>query len=276
MKRRMPPENRGQGAGDKGFALLVVLWSLVLISLLTAQILASGRTAMALADNVRAGAALRARADGAINEALFHLLSGGTAHWPPDGSEHLLNAGGVPVAVKIRLLDNKINPNLASTALLAGLFQACGAARAQAFQLADAVVQWRSQAVSQQAGQSEIAQYKQAGLPFGPPGQPFNDTSEMAYVIGMPPGLLARAEPYMSLYQAGDPNPEDSDAVVRQALTLAGQTGVSSTGYASTQPVVSITATAQGAGGLAVHRVAIIGIATGDGPYQFLSLTDGH
>ncbi len=270
------PENRGAGTGQRGFALLVVLWSLIIISLITAQILASGRTAVALANNVRAGAEMRARADGAINEALFHLLSGGTAHWLPDGSEHLLNEDGTPVAVRIRMLDNKINPNLASTALLAGLFQACGATKAQSFQLADAVIQWRSQAVSQQAEQSALAQYQQAGLPFGPPGRPFKDISEMAYVMGMPAGLLARAEPYMSLYQAGDPNPEDSDAVVRQALTLAGQTGVSSTGYASTQPVVSITATTQGAGGLAVHRVAIIGIATGNGPYQFLSLTDGH
>lgn len=258
---------------ERGFALLVVLWSLVLISLLTAQILASGRTATQLADNVRAGAQAQARADGAINEALLHVLSGGADRWAPDGSLHVLSPPGGPVSVQIRLLDDKINPNLASTALLAGLFQACSATKTQAYQLAYSVIQWRSRPVSQQAGQAALANYKQVGLTVGPPGHPFDNLADLSYVIGMPPTLLAQAMPHMSLYQPGDPDAAHADPVVRQALSLSGQPGAREDVYEGTQPVVSITAEAIGPGKTAVRRTAIISFGSNGQPYQYLALT---
>ena len=271
----MMPVCSAAKAGERGFALLIVLWSLVLISLLTAQILASGRTAVVLAGNIRAGAQARASADGAVNEALLHLFSSGADHWPPDGNVHRLNSASGPVDVRIRLLDDKINPNLASSALLAGLFQACGATSSQAFQLAGAVIQWRSQAVSRQAEQAALETYKQAGLPFGPPGRAFVNLGALADVVGMPPALLARAAPHMSLYQPGDPDATQADAVVRQALTLSGQPGAKDDVYDATPPVISIEAEIAGPGKLAVRRNAIIRIAADGEPYQFLSLTDG-
>lgn len=261
-------------SGDRGFALLVVLWSLVLISLLTMQILASGRTSVLLAQNVQAGAQARARADGAINEALFHLLSNGAAHWPPDGATHILSTAGGPVSIQIRLLDSQINPNLASASLIAGLFQVCGATKTQAYQLADAAIQWRSLAVSQKAEQTALAKYKQAGLAFGPPGHAFGNLAELANVIGMPSALLACATPHMSLYQPGDPDAAHADATIRQALALSGQPGAKSNVYAAMPPVVMIEADTYASNKLAIYRTAFIGIASGGVPYQFLSLSD--
>ena len=134
-------------ARDRGFALLVVLWSLVLITLLTTQILASGRTALTLAGNLRAAAEERAEADGAINEAVFHLLAQGAQNWQADGSCHLLATGRIRLAVRVTSVAGKINPDLALAVLLAGLFQAAGAPAEQAQQLANAIIDWRSPAV---------------------------------------------------------------------------------------------------------------------------------
>ncbi len=261
---------------DRGFALLVVLWSLVLITLLTTQILASGRTALTLAANLRDAAEARASDDGAINEAIFHLLSNGANHWPADGSPHVLGSGDVTLTVRINGLAGKINPNLASTALLAGLFQAVGGAPSQANQLANAIIAWRSPAISKSATQALLANYRRANLPYGPPGQPFADLSELADVIGMPPSLLAKALPYMSLYQSGDPDPALADPVVRKALTLSGQAGTNSNAYAGNFPVVSIDAQVAGPGKLAVGRNAIVSLAGADAaaPFQVLSLSD--
>jgi general secretion pathway protein K len=145
-------------ARDRGFALLVVLWSLVLIALLTTQILSTGRTAMALAANASSAAQAQAHADGAINEAIFHLLSSGAGHWQPDGTMRLLvDDDGETLSVRIRPLDDKINPNLASANLLAGLFRASGATSTQAIQLANAILQWRSPAESTQATRATLA-----------------------------------------------------------------------------------------------------------------------
>lgn len=252
-------------ARDRGFALLVVLWSLVLIALLTTQILASGRSALRLAANLRDAAVAQASADGAINQALLHEISSGPDHWTPDGTAHQLGGG---ITVRITDLASRINPNLASTALLTGLFQACGASQDQALQIANAIIAWRSQAVSQTAAQALQAAYKQAGKPYGPPYRNFADLSELGDVMGMTPALLAAALPHMDLYQSGDPDPSQADPVVRQALSLSGQAGSSASVYSGTNLVVSIEAQWGG-----LHRKAIVSIAS-TSRFQFLALTD--
>jgi general secretion pathway protein K len=264
---------------DRGFALLVVLWSLVLISLLTTQILASSRTAVTLAANISAAAQARARADGAINQAIFHLLATGAGHWPPDGSIHVLaEDGGETLSVRIRVLDDKINPNLASAGLLGGLFQASGATSTQAVQLANAVVQWRSLAVSKQAMQATRAAYQRAGLHYGPAAHPFDDLSELADVIGMPPALFAAATPHMSLYQTCAPDPAHADLAVRRALALSGEPGSPNVAENGSLSPVSIESQVDGPGKLTVRRDAIVSIngVLAPAPFQFLALADGY
>jgi general secretion pathway protein K len=267
----MPPRN-------KGFALLIVLWSLVLIGLLTTQIVASGRTATMLAGNLREAAQARAAADGAINEAIFDLVSTGADGWQADGSLHLLQDGGIPVTLRIDSLAGTINPNLASTALLAGLFQAVGAGPGQAHQIANAIIDWRSPALNKQQDEARLAAYRRLGLPYGPPGRDFADLSELADIANMPPALLANALPYMSLFQMGDPDPTKADPKVRQALALSGQSGSSASVYTGASPVVSIQAVAGIKGRLAVRRHAVVSIVgqNGASPFEMLSLTDGY
>jgi len=266
---------RGAG-GERGFALLIVLWSLVLIGLLITQVLATGRTATVLAYNLRAAAAARAGADGAINEAMFHVLSYGPTHWASDGTPHVVDEGGLTITVRVESLGGKINPNLASTGLLAGLFQAVGAAPGQAAQLANAIIAWRSPAATKNDKQALLAAYRRAGLRYGPPGRGFADLSELADVIGMTPALLAAALPHMSLYQSGDPDPAQADGQVRRALALSGQGGATGNAYEGTSPVVSIEAEADGQGHLTVYRRAIVSLPGADAavPFQFLSVTD--
>ena len=277
--RPLPEKNRTTCRADRerGFALLIVLWTLVFLAFLMTQILTTGRTAVALAGDLRGAAEARAAADGAIYEALFHVLSTGADHWPSDGSLRTLNDSGVTVSVRVESLANKINPNLASTALLAGLLQAVGAAPAQAARLAGAVTDWRSQAATKQAAADELAAYRRGGYRYGPPGRPFADLGELGDVIGMPPSLLAKALPEMSLYQSDDPDPTISDGVVQRALILSGQPGSSSSVYDGSVPVVSIEAEAEAPGGVTAHRKAIVSIGGSDAPEPFsiLLLTDG-
>lgn len=262
---------------ERGFALLVVLWSLVLITLVTTQIMATGRTALSLATNMRNAAAARACADGAINEAVFHLIATGPGHWPVDGAAHELDSCGMKVTVRASSLAGRINPNLASTALLAGLFRAVGAPPAQAQQLALAIIAWRSPAETDAGAKALFAAYRRAGLAYGPPAQEFSDMSELADVIGMPPALLAKALPHMSLLQSGDPDPALADPVVRQALTLSGQAGSNGNVYEGTSPIVAISALAEAPGRVAVRRDAVVSVAGVNGPVPFklLSLHTG-
>jgi general secretion pathway protein K len=250
---------------------------MVLLGLLFTQLLASGRSALALASNLRNAAEARAQADGAINLALFHLLSTGSGQWAADGSLHDLDGHGT-ITVQVRSLADKINPNLASTSLLAGLFQASGAPSVQAQQLAQAIIQWRSPQVSQQATNAILAEYRKAGLSYGPPGRPFLDLSELGNIIGMTPALLALVLPHLSLYQTTDPNPAVSDAIIRRALILSGPPAAGTAGYNGSAPVVTIEAIVKGQGGAVARRDAIASIAGANTstPFQILSLTDGQ
>lgn len=260
---------------ERGFALLIVLWSLVIISLLLTQILSAGRGALRLADTLRGAAIAQACADGAINEALLHIIETGPEHWPADGSAHRLSCGGLAVTVRGTSLADKLNPNLASTALLAGLFGQIGAGPDQAMQLAQNIVAWRSPALSPQAAAQLISRYRQAGLAYGPPGRAFADLSALGDVMGMTPALLAAAKPYMSLYAAGDPDPAIAPPALRRALKAAGQTGSVQGSYNGADMVVSISAEAAPTG---PRRVAIVSI-TGAGaavPFRILAQSGGY
>ena len=66
---------------ERGFALLVVLWSLVLLGLLLAQVMAAGRSAVALAGNLRAASVARAAADmGIASVAVYSEDDGRSLH----------------------------------------------------------------------------------------------------------------------------------------------------------------------------------------------------
>ena len=92
----------------------------------------------------------------------------------------------------------------------------------------------------------------------------------------MPPALLARALPYMSLYQTGAPDPHIAGPVVRRAMALSGDTAPTG-GFQGNFPTATITAEEDGPGALVVKRTAIVSIAGANAatPFQLLSLTDG-
>jgi general secretion pathway protein K len=57
-----------------GFALLIVLWTMVLLALLVAQFTTTGRNEVQVAANLRANAVTEAAADGALFEAIMRLV----------------------------------------------------------------------------------------------------------------------------------------------------------------------------------------------------------
>jgi general secretion pathway protein K len=120
-----------------GFALIIVLWTLVLIAFIVAHLTASGRTEIRIATNLVANAAAQAAAEGAIYEAIFNLSDPQpNQRWQVDG-----NARELLSRVTLRLEDEAwwINPNSASPALLEALLRATGSDPESARCLANAI-----------------------------------------------------------------------------------------------------------------------------------------
>jgi general secretion pathway protein K len=244
------PKIRRSGR-NRGFALLIVLWSMVLLSLLFSRLVSAGRSEAEIAFNLRRAAQLQAQADGLLYNVIFGLL-GGPGGWTADDSLRRIRLAASVAVVSVVNLGGRINPNSASGALLDALLHRVGADATTADAISEAMVDWRSPAGP---GRFEAPQYAAAGLSYSPPGSPFQSIGEIGLVIGMTPALLANLAPHLSLYNGDDPDPRFADPVVMQALRDAGMATAPS-GAARPPRDVVINIVIRGADGAEASRSA--------------------
>jgi general secretion pathway protein K len=247
---------------QSGVALIIVLWTVVLLMFLVGHIEAAGRDEAQLALNLRRSAALETQADGAIAVAAFHSLDQTAAHWAADGQAHVLRVhnDGFVEQVRIAMIDQsgKINLNTASAPLLQALLTGLGSNPAQAASVAANIVAWRSPEANSQSAVQMAAQYRASGHDLGPPGAPFESLGEVALVQGVSPHLAARLLPYITLYSVGRPNLAFAPAVVKRAMAVQQFGATDDNPHPAGLRVIEITATAFGPDDTRFTRRAIV------------------
>ena len=206
---------------QRGFALLIVLWTVGFLALLGTQIVASGRSETQLAGNLKQEAELAAAADGAVAHVMFMILALKDSHFQPDGVVREVRIGQIPVLVEVRNESDRINLNTASGPLLRALVIDAGGAPALADRLAAAVLDWRTSGARPRPNGAKAAEYRAAGRAYGPPGTPFQSVEELADLLGMTPVLFERLAPHLTVLTDGDPDLSTRDPLVAQALTDA-------------------------------------------------------
>ena len=252
-----------------GFALLIVLWTLVLIAFIVARMTASGRTEIRIAENLRADAAAEAADDGAIYSAIFNQLDPNPdERWPLNGRPRELTIGSSRVMVQLEDEAGRINPSTASPALLEALLRTTGSDAESARRLAAAIGDWVGAAAVAPGARSQnavSADYRAAGLDYGPPGEPFETLDELGRVLGMTPAVLAAIRPHLTLFGPAQPNAQTADPVVAAALA-ATQQGPQALVPGNQPPpdmlLVRITATAFGPSNARVSKSAIVRVGT--------------
>jgi general secretion pathway protein K len=247
-----------------GFALIIVLWTLVLIAFIVAHVTANGRTEVRIAGNMVAEATAEAADDGAIVAAIFNLLDPNPdQRWPVDGSPHELTVGGSRVVVQLRDEAGRVNPSLASPELLEALLRTIGSDPGSARQLAAAIGEWvGSTGAPQRTGapqQGQPAAYRAAGLDYGPPGAPLETIDELGRVLGMTPAVLAAIRPHLSLFAPAEPNQLSADPIVATALSQFRPVSptTASANQVSENPLI-VRMTASAVGPSRVERTAIV------------------
>jgi general secretion pathway protein K len=255
MPRRPVPRNGG-------FALLIVLWTLALIAFLVLHLTASGRTEIRIADNLVDNAVAAAAADGAISQAIFNQSNPKPEQrWPLDGTAHTLTIGNSRVVVRLEDEASRINPNLASPALMEALLRALGNDPTSARRVASAIADWVGSTPTPRPQEALFADYRAAGLDYGPPGEPFETMDELSRVLGMTPALFAAVQPHLTLFGPAEPNRTGADPIVAAALATIPQLGQTAP-PASPAPTDLLTerisAAAVGLGNARATRVAIV------------------
>ncbi len=263
--------------GSTGFALLIVLWTLVLIAFLVAHLTASGRGETQIAENLVANAAAEAATDGAISEAIFKFTDPRPElRWPLDGSWHEIAIGDSRVAVRLQDEAARVNPNRASPALMQALLLAAGSDEETARQLATAIGEWIGAVPNAPSPAALLAGYRAAGRDYGPPGTPLESLDELRHVLGMTPSLFAAIRPHLTLFGPPVPDVTYADPLVAAALARFSQGGAAPPlAAAAAVPMARITAVAHGPGKARVIRAAVV--TTGPGlPGGYLVLAFGR
>jgi general secretion pathway protein K len=245
---------------ERGFALLIVLWMLVLTSFLVAMIAGSGRTELRISSNLIANGQTAAAADGAVYQAIFNLIdSRPELRWPLDGSIHSSRIGDCVIDTRVRDEATRVNPNLASPALLEALLRTIGQDPQSARQLSIAIGEWIGAASPPRPKAVLLAEYRQAGRDYAPPGAPLLSLDELTGVVGMTAATLAILRPHLSLYAPALPT--RADPIVAAALDMVARDNAPASllpALPSNNRTARIDITAHGPSNATVTRTAIV------------------
>jgi len=130
---------------DRGFALVAVLWALLLLGALAAAVAGGTRTEAALTRNGMDSAIAAAAAEAGVNLAIERLIGMvGVGATDPDGASRFdIEVVGVPVRIAVFDTCGRVDLNEAPLELLEAVFAGVGLTPARAF--ADRVVEHRRQ-----------------------------------------------------------------------------------------------------------------------------------
>ena len=176
-----------------GIALVLVLWSTTLLTVIAASFAFSMRTDTLLAQNLAATARAQALADAGVQRALYEMFKpiSDLQRWKGDGMPHQWEFGGAKLSIILLDVSGKIDLNSASDDLLKGLLKSVGLNDEESNILLDAIVDWRDGDDLTRPKGAEVAEYKAAGLKYRPSNAPFETVNELQRVLGMTPDLYA-------------------------------------------------------------------------------------
>lgn len=181
--------------GDRGSALLIVLWMLVLVSAIAISMSGTTRVESRLAFNLVEEARARYLAQAGINHAILTLLDPRTPRRRVmDGAGvRPVDLFGVTMSVRVRDECGKVDLNTAWGGLVGGLLAAHGEQRA--LELGQAILDWRDPDKIRRLYGAEDDDYAADGFAYGARDGLFEAIEELQQVRGMTEGLYERLAP---------------------------------------------------------------------------------
>ena len=205
--------------GEAGFIVVAVLWILALLAALIstyAVYVTNAAVSLSVNDD-------RVQCEALVSAALeltAYQLTSVNQNARPTRGEFAFQMQGARVMVQFRSEAARIDLNAAPKELLAGLFTSLGASYGDAEYYADRIAAWRSKPVGAEPN-SEADAYRTAGLSYAPRQGPFASVGELWLVLGLPPALVQRALPYVTVF-SGMPSVNVLDAAPEVVAALPG------------------------------------------------------
>lgn len=197
MNRARPIKMQQQ----RGMALIVVLWLVVLLSVMAAGHSRNAHTDTKLASRQVESAKARALAEAGINHLILDMLAETPDEdLPVDGTVFTVSILGGTVALSIRNATGLVDLNAASPDILIAALKACGVAEAERHRLADTILDWRDRDDLAHVNGMEDDGYLAAGLPWTSRDGSFVAVDELKYLPGMHQSLYERLAPLVTVH----------------------------------------------------------------------------
>ena len=214
---------------EGGFALVAVLWILVLVGAIAGALLADARAERRGAANARVTTQARWAARAGLARALYQVdttltrSATGFALGADSGTAlPFVEFAVAGVAVRVVALDARarVNLNLADASQLRRLLVALGVDSREGSSLANAVLDWRDPDQVRRPNGAEVGDYAALRPPSRPKDAPFDAVDELATVLGMTPSIYHRVASHLTV--AGDGRVNANSAPAPVLLTLPG------------------------------------------------------
>ncbi len=189
----------GFAARERGFALIVVLGFLAVMSLIVIGVVGAARNAANSASRELVRAQAQAAVESGIDHAIGEILNARGFAPSLFTKPQVIEIGGFRVTVSARAEHAKVDINFADANLLAILFQAGGADAGRAQALASAVEDWRDGDDLVRVNGAERREYEEAGRSYGPANRFFASPDELRLVLGVSASLYDCVRPEVTI-----------------------------------------------------------------------------
>jgi general secretion pathway protein K len=207
--------------GQRGIALLVVVWVLALLAVLIVGFSGDARTELLLARNNYESAQARSIADAGVALAVFGVLDPlPETQWPADGRPREMRYADGTIRVSVQDEGGKIDLNAAPPEFLAGLLRTVGLNAGDAFRLAQAIDEWRQ--ARQQADAPPASRRGVSRAAIRRQTTTFRVIEDLRLVPGITPEIYERVAPFVTVYSSvADIDPLTAPAEVLRSLPEA-------------------------------------------------------
>lgn len=186
---------------QRGVALILVLWFIVLLGVLALGLSKVGRNNALIARQLSSLTQARHLAEGGVQVVLANLLmASDEERLLADGEVFSLSLEQGTVELLLWNESGKIDINQASEALLVRLFEAHALPLEQSQALAGAIADWRDEDDLVRLHGAEDEDYTAAGLAYGAGDSVFTSVSELRKVLGMNENIYQQIEADVTIY----------------------------------------------------------------------------
>lgn len=197
------PGLRKIAKGNRGFALVTVVWGIGIISLLIITFMTTARWRIQAAVNISGATAAASLAEAAANVGIFRLLTEANIANPSQrssysGEPRVCSLQGLPALILVEDEGGKIDINSAPRELLQIIFMGLGVGMRDADRLAAAIIKFRGTGSDRgaDAGFAENSGERIGGVK----PTPFKTIFELDQVDGIDPSLFRALLPYVTIY----------------------------------------------------------------------------